>query len=250
MFLIPPYKFVNTLQTLLLHLFEISIYFMQHTYKQIIEQTSFVQRVVTPNDKELLMHLFGEVHREKIYSYTHHIVVYIHTDEQPIPFIVLSGSENISEFKIEMTMFKARLLSLPKIDFNSLLFIVSVFSVRPNLQSVLFKKNRSPVIIDTWLKETNGYVFYSHQLEQLYCMLTGANYMEAIGFRKDWNLKRKSAIHLAQKTKVNDTFTLADALQQNTVDPNQFVFNANYSGAYSLWNYLQHQSKEDSHLPQ
>ena len=49
---------------------------------------------------------------------------------------------------------------------------------------------------------------------------------------------------------MNDTFTLADALQQNTVDPNQFVFNANYSGAYSLWNYLQHQSKEDSHLPQ
>ena len=219
------------------------ILFMQYTYNQIIEQSEFVQRFITPNDKELLTRLFGDASIETICSYTHHIVVYINSDEQPIPLILLSGAATISTFNKDMTLLKTCILNTPNLDFNKLLFIVSVFAVRPNLKSVLFNENQFPLIIDTWLSDTNGYIFYSHQLEQLYCMLTGANYMEAISFRKDWNLKRTSAMLRAQNIELNNAFTLADALQQKTVDANQFVFNANYSGAYKLWNYLNQQSK-------
>ena len=236
------YKIVNTLQNLLLHLLRM-ILFMQYTYNQIIEQSEFMQRVFTSNDKEMLTRLFGDAFKETICSYSHHIVVYINSDEQPIPLILLSGAATISTFNKDMTLLKTCILNTPKLDFNKLLFIVSVFAVRPNLKSVLFNENQFPLIIDTWLSDTNGYIFYSHQLEQLYCMLTGANYMEAISFRKDWNLKRTSAIRRAQNIMLNNALTLADALQQKTVDANQFVFNANYSGAYKLWNYLNQQSK-------
>jgi hypothetical protein len=157
--------------------------------------------------------------------------------------ILLSGAATISTFNKDMTLLKTCILNTPKLDFNKLLFIVSVFAVRPNLKSVLFNENQFPLIIDTWLSDTNGYIFYSHQLEQLYCMLTGANYMEAISFRKDWNLKRTSTIRRAQNIMLNNALTLADALQQKTVDANQFVFNANYSGAYKLWHYIIEQSK-------
>ncbi len=236
------YKIVNTLQNVLLHLLRM-ILFMQYTYNQIIEQSEFVQRFITPNDKELLTRLFGDASIETICSYTHHIVVYINSDEQPIPLILLSGAATISTFNKDMTLLKTCILNTPKLDFNKLLFIVSVFAVRPNLKSVLFNENQFRFIIDTWLSDTNGYIFYSHQLEQLYCMLTGANYMEAISFRKDWNLKRTSTIRRAQNIMLNNALTLADALQQKTVDANQFVFNANYSGAYKLWHYIIEQSK-------
>jgi hypothetical protein len=44
------------------------ILFMQYTYNQIIEQSEFVQRFITPNDKELLTRLFGDASIETICS--------------------------------------------------------------------------------------------------------------------------------------------------------------------------------------
>ena len=71
--------------------------------------------------------------------------------------------------------------------------------------------------------------------------------MEAITFRKDWNLKKPQARAKADKIIVSEGISLAKLIQQRSIENNSFVYNADFGGAYRLWKYIiDHLTKYDA----
>ena len=71
--------------------------------------------------------------------------------------------------------------------------------------------------------------------------------MEAITYRKDWNLKKPQSRAKADKIIVSEGISLAKLIQQRSIEINSFVYNANFGGAYRLWKYItDHLTKYDA----
>lgn len=145
---------------------------------------------------------------------------------KPLPFI------NIDSFKQSL-----KLCNQP--SFGEVLFITTIYEKQLINDSTFTNNNFESIpLIDELLTDSFGYLAFAHQMEQLYCMLTGCNYMEAVSFRKDWNIKRPKARELANSIFISADFTLANLLQERCLENNQFVFNANFYGSHQLWSQL------------
>lgn len=168
----------------------------------------------------------------------HHILCI--KDMDFIPIIVLSSLEfNKSLPSINIDSFKQSLKLCNQPSFAEVLFITTIYEKQSITDSTFTNNNFEPIpLIDELLTESFGYLAFAHQMEQLYCMLTGCNYMEVVSFRKDWNIKRPKARELANSIFISADLSLAPLLQERCLEKNQFGFNANFHGSYQLWSQL------------
>lgn len=206
-----------------------------------IESLSIEQRIFGPNEKELVLKILGVKETEYINNYPYHLLVYLNSVAF-LPIIKIAAYEIAGLQKLNLDSFKQCLKMLPTINYDKLLFLTAIYPISRRQQFCdLINDDHKHIKLpelDDFLASSFGYLIYAHQLEQLYCMLTGCNYMEAITFRKDWNLKRTKARERAKEISVSSGFYLSDLIQQRAIEKNQFVYNANFCGAYNLWAYF------------
>jgi len=230
---------VKRLQTHRLSLLQIKAVIKKNLFENNIDAIRFEQLDFGPADKEVLLKLLGSQKEDFIMSYPYHHILCI-KDMNLIPIIVQSSFEFKKQLPpINIDFFKQSLKQCSQPSFAEVLFITTVYE-KQLIHDSTFTKNKFETIplIDELLKDSFGYLAFAHQMEQLYCMLTGCNYMEAVSFRKDWNIKRPKARDLANSIFINADLTLATLLQERCLEHNQFVFNANFYGSYQLWSQL------------
>lgn len=204
-----------------------------------IDALSMEQLDFGPSDKEALIKLLGIQKEDFVMSYPYHQILCI-KDMDLIPIIVQSSFESKKQLPpIDIDFFKQSLKQCSQPSFAEVLFITTIYEKQLIHDSTFTKNNFETIpLIDELLTDSFGYLAFAHQMEQLYCMLTGCNYMEAVSFRKDWNIKRPKARELANSIFINADLTLATLLQERCLENNQFVFNANFYGSYLLWSQL------------
>ena len=180
---------------------------------------------------ELLIDGFREHHdvQEFYGSYGH--MVHIET----IPKQVIYGRISPSIKDGELNFCKS-LESIDFTDFRKLLLLVSTYPEYSKLSEpadlVLEKPNAQ---IGMLLQETNGWIVYKHQLEQLFYMTTNCNSTEAIKLRKQINAKK--AVTLSELSKIEvDGVNLKNLVQSRL----KFGFSCTprYREAHILYNYL------------
>jgi hypothetical protein len=200
-----------------------------------------VQQLFGPSDKECLISLVDEKAFTTVETYSYHLIVYA-KDYLPGTIIHLAGDEARKSELIQLPDLCELITHYPDLTFKDALFITTVFTFDPShllnghKDSALI--NHKIPVIREWLSDTRGLLLYAHQLEQIFCMLTGKSYPEAISFRKDWNLKRPSSRQTASELFITKDYTLLDLLYEATLDKNHFAYNANFSGAYRLYQYI------------
>lgn len=206
-----------------------------------LEQIPLVQKHWgdSPQEKVALQNVLSETEWEYYKDYPIVSMVYLQLDTiQPI---ILSTPASHPETGIsDIPSFKEMLLGLPELNFSSILLLSTLYG-RPSLAKMPFteKFQGTPVpVVEEILADTMGYVVYAHQLEQLYCMVTGADTTSAIQFRKDWNKKIPKARLQAMEIEISSGYSLAQLMNERTMEESQFVYNANFSGAYTFWRYL------------
>jgi len=131
---------------------------------------------------------------------------------------------------------------IDKVVFRDLLFLTTLY---PLLMPLGYTANRIikieehlPKKISALIKAGCGYLFYYHQLEILYSGLTNCSHAEAVLFRKDWNLKKEYTRDVAKSIKINSHINLFALIEQYSVNENLFFYQANYHGAYHLFEYI------------
>ena len=218
--------------------------------KLFVNQIPIEQIEVGTNEKTLAISIMGVDETERINNYPFHLIVYINTVPQ-IPILIKSSFTKFCNTGNQFLSFKERLLNLSEQNFNNILFLTTTYQVFSSEQLSIM--STYPIYLESnqemneFFSNSSGYLLYTHQLEQLYCMLTGCNYMEAITFRKDWNLKKPQARAKADKIIVSEGISLAKLIQQRSIEINSFVYNANFGGAYRLWKYItDHLTKYDA----
>ena len=218
--------------------------------KLFVNQIPIEQIEVGTNEKTLAISIMGVDETERINNYPFHLIVYINTVPQ-IPILIKSSFTKFCNTGNQFLSFKERLLNLSEQNFNNILFLTTTYQVFSSEQLSIM--STYPIYLESnqemneFFSNSSGYLLYTHQLEQLFCMLTGCNYMEAITFRKDWNLKKQQARAKADKIIVSEGISLAKLIQQRSIEINSFVYNANFRGAYRLWKYItDHLTKYDA----
>ncbi|MEI6184826.1 MAG: hypothetical protein WCP61_09865 [Chitinophagia bacterium] len=205
---------------------------------KLVKSLPIKQQIFSTEENVGLIEIAGSEYEEQIRNYPYHQLIYINMDK-PIPITLLSGHK---PFNRNRPSFRDCLLKLSSVNYEYLLFLTSLYPIIDPARLMViiqFVESRPVVpVIDQWLESSFGFLVYAHQLEQLYCMLTGCNYMEAITFRKDWNLKRPKSREIADCLHISPKLYLSNLMKQNSIEDNQFVYSANYAGAFKLWQHL------------
>ena len=178
---------------------------------------------------------------ERASRYPHHKLLYLDNDE-PIPLIWISSTEpdqlNSEQAFIEI------LYALPTINYDSLLFALTCYQQfnHQEFQKILNNSNhliKDSSVLDLFLAPSFGYLVYAHQLEQIYIMLTGVSSSEAIAFRKDWNIKRRTTRTMVADIKLDDNRNRSDLIKNRALDQEHFFcFHAPWRSAYLLYTHL------------
>ena len=218
--------------------------------KLFVNQIPIEQIEVGTNEKKLAISIMGVDETERINNYPFHLIVYINTEPQ-IPILIKSNFIKFCNTGSQFITFKESLLNLSDLNFNNILFLTTTYQVFSSEQLSIISTYPNYLEANQEMNEffsnSSGYLLYNHQLEQLYCMLTGCNYMEAITFRKDWNLKKPQARAKADEIIISKGISLAKLIQQRSIENNSFVYNADFGGAYRLWKYItDHLTKYDA----
>ena len=173
-------------------------------------------------------------------DYPFYDIIYLQQDKGFFPILFTAQNPFPEQAYLNKPSFKELLLQLPRYNFATVLLLCTLYArLAPSqIPSAKLTTCTSVPVLDDFLKDTFGYLVYAHQLEQLYCMLTGSSNSEAAKFRKDWNKKVPEVRSVATKMEIIPDYTLAQCLQERTLEESQFVYNANFAGGYNLWKYL------------
>ncbi len=167
--------------------------------------------------------------------------------QRPSILVRLKGGERLSSRVAQLPPIKKVLLQLPELNFDAILFTLTLYSTVSNRNPLEIISNsktfKSIPLIDDILKPTNGYILYAHQFEQIYSRIPSDSEIEIVALRKDWNKKKPEAIELVKQTKITPEISFYDLLLDRTIEENHFVWNANFKGAKILWNNLIKNSK-------
>lgn len=154
----------------------------------------------------------------------------IFIDTKPRQVIISSVS---SQQTFKKPLFTEYLRKIDDSNFDNLLLLVSTY---PDYKDITKRpstlKNKH---LDMFLKETNGWLVYNYQLENLYIMATGLDQTQATIFRKNINKKRTAAFREAKKIKIFGTTLNEVIVNRMKFD---FFINPNYSKTYKLYQYL------------
>lgn len=215
--------------------------------KSVLDKIEIVHRYFDDKSTEEIRSVFGE---ELTSSFdnptTGHYCVYIN-EPQPILLFHLCGGNELLRRTDNFPDLKAVLCQLPQMNFESILFVLSNYSVSGKKDPIgLIQKSsnfQSVPAYDDLLTSTYGYLFYKHQLEQLISRVINNRQIDEVQLRKEWNKKLHRTIAEFDKIEVFNGTSLTDFIKARTIEENNFVWNPNYSGAQKLWNYLLKQSK-------
>jgi hypothetical protein len=200
------------------------------------------QKEFGPEEKEMLYMIWEERDHEQVRDYDYHFTIYL---EGIKPGCLLKSSSNVP-FDYKWPDFKESVIRMPKGDLADMILICTLFpaiSLIPPIEEIISKfssilKNRNE-----WgylFPETYGKLVYSHQLEQLYCMLSGESRSEGAAFRKDWNLKKATARLKSDQLEFKSNVTLRSYIEKHSLSLCGFVFTANYQGGWLLWKQISH----------
>ncbi len=187
----------------------------------------------TPELTSLIKEAFGD-YWKKEWQGKFGYIVYI--DNDPKQF-VLGNIYLPKKTKSLYPFFIDYLKQLKCSDFNDLLLLVSTYPWFKEMKTDPLHPyiGASNNHIDFILKETNGWIIYDYQLQNLYQMATGQNKDKSILFRKNIN-KKIPAIYSDSKEIELFGATLYELIISRMNLEN--TCSCNYSGAYKLYCHL------------
>jgi len=210
--------------------------------KAALDKIDIVQRNFGNNSTGEISKLFGDDYCSNMDNNNGcHYFIYIN---EPIPIVLLhiSGANGLLERTSFFPDLKKVLLQLPKLNFDSILFVLSNYMVFDKVDPIgLIQKSAhfsSIPAYDDLLSSTYGYLFYKHQLEQLISRVSTNSEINPIELRKAWNKKiHKTIAELYEMKLVNGT-SLTDFIKARTIEKNHFLWSPQFNGTQILWNYL------------
>jgi hypothetical protein len=211
--------------------------------KKLIDSLPLIQQYFGIKESKSVMNLLGNDYWEDINDDLSRNEFLIYLDlPKPKVLLRIKGGKSLAERAAKLPNVKEVLMHLPEINYDSILFILTLFGFFGDLDPLQKIKdgNRFESIgsLDDILKPTFGYLFYAHQFEQIYSHIPSVNQKEVVSLRKDWNKKNSEAIELVKQTEIKPGYSFYDLLMDRTVEENHFVWNANFKGANHLWNYI------------
>lgn len=175
----------------------------------------------------LIIKSFGSSWKDEFIGQTGNIIF---IDTKPKQVILSSVS---SEQTFKKPYFTEYLKKMDYSNFDNLLLLISTY---PDYKDITKRpstlKNKH---LDQFLKETNGWLVFNYQIENLYMMATGFDQTQATIFRKNINKKRTAGLKEAKKIKIFGTTLNEVIVNRMKFD---FVVNPNYSKTYKLYQYL------------
>jgi hypothetical protein len=178
---------------------------------------------------------------ERVHKYPYQKLLYL-DKENPIPLIWISSTEQ-EKVNSKQTFIEI-LNTLPVIKCESLLFALTCYQQfnDQDFNQILNKSKeflKVPPVLANLLSPSFGYLVYAHQLEQIYTMLTGASSTEAITFRKDWNIKRRTTREMVSNIIIDDKSNLMTLINNRALDQKHFFcFHAPWRSAYHLYMHI------------
>jgi hypothetical protein len=166
-----------------------------------IVETTFKAGEIEPF-LEIIKEEYGCNWKEEFLDYSGHIV-YVNEDPKQIFYCCIIST---TSFEIKRPYFKDYLKKIDCTDFNKLLLLSTTY-----YDYKLVKKPTSPLKsfynrhVDDFLKETNGWLVYKHQLEKLYMMAKRYNVEQAITFARKINLRNAEFWEQTKELKVLGT---------------------------------------------
>ena len=211
--------------------------------KEIINDLPLVQKYFGLKENKSVMNLLGADYWDEMSDdlSRNEFLVYL---DLPVPVVLLRlrGGKSMQDRVTEFPPFKEVLMQLPELNFDSILFALTLYGTDSNQNPIdiinTSKKFKSIPLIDDILKPTNGYVLFAHQFEQIYSRIPSASEIEIVTLRKDWNKKKPDAIEFAKQTEITPGLNFYDLLIERTIEENHFVWNANFKGVKLLWDYI------------
>lgn len=189
----------------------------------------------------LLKHYFKNV---DVLKYAYADVDYIES-ENNIAIIRAALSTKSFNTPKKSNRLQSVLQKLKSISFNDVLFITTLLPYHESdIMNSLPEKayqSRTYSLIDEILKDTNGYLAYHYQLEQLIAMANNCSIHEAVNIRKAIGKKEKYTLEILDKMKIEDKF-ITHIMEERMFNP--FTLYPNYRGAYVLYNYMNYSNKE------
>ncbi len=187
---------------------------------------------------QIIKRMYGNLLTDNMKS--GHMVYLKSQPEQPFIY----GSSSDDDFARKEGCFSDFIKIINTSDYFQVLFLVttyqyylseSVAGYTDLLKSDVSSFNNKNPHLDTFLKETNGWLVYHHQLENLYTMATGCDHPESQTFRKRINKKTNSSYAEPRSIEVFGA-SFYDIIKERmilkgTVKPN-------YHGAYLLFQHL------------
>lgn len=211
--------------------------------KTLLKKIPIVQKCYGKADHEFITNLFGEEYLQSFPDdHTLYEFVIFIPGIRPIILLRIRGGEPLKQRAKSLPEFKEILMSMPEVNFDSILFILTVFRAlgkRSPLELINESKKFNPVPeLDDLLENTFGYLLYAHQFEQVYSRIPSNTDDEVITVRKEWNKKKPDVLVTMKNTMIKPGLSLYDFICERTIEENHFVWNANFKGAKLLFNYL------------
>jgi hypothetical protein len=207
-----------------------------NTYQQILRQDFVKELSITPLNQETYKDFFSKDINEFICKYPYSRILYLENEAST----VIHHAHSYLPLKSGTDSFNRMLFRLPHINFQSLLFALTVYPHAGNNYTI--KKNQKrPTEVDLFKEVTQssyGWLVYGHQLEMVYSCLTGCDLEEANEFRKGWNKKDQTIRNAASTIYISAGYSLANYIEDYAFDENRFCYNANFKGAFLLWQAL------------
>jgi hypothetical protein len=180
---------------------------------------------------KLLLDSFRESHDVEEFEGNWGHMVYVDTEPKQVIIASVYASRNDLELN-----FCEILKDIEPSDLQKLLLLVTTYPLYPKtVWHADLSLKKVNIKIGMLLQETNGWIVYHHQLEELIQMSTNCNSAEAKTIRKRSNAKHQDAFDKISNIKVdgNDLVSIIDERLKL-----RLTFSPNYEAAYRLFNQL------------
>jgi hypothetical protein len=201
--------------------------------------TNIEEHILGPAEHKEVAELIGSDKDELINGNKWHYVVSINS----INKVVIHQATNSSEiFRVKKGFFIDEIQKMAQPKFRDLLILTTLYPLLLpegyEIGSNSKVERNLPSKIKDLLQAGNGHLLYYHQLEILYSGLTNCSHAEAVLFRKDWNLKKEYTREVARSIQINSQTDLYGLIKRHAISDNLFFYQANYHGAYHLYEYI------------
>lgn len=204
-----------------------------------MSQMPIKEYLLGQNQKAQILEFVGNNREELILANKWHYIVYI---ESTSKLILHQSSSSSDIFGTGRNSFTQILDKIVNPSFQDLLYLCTLYPLLlPKSSDPIRHKEIDvslPPSIQQLILAGNGYLLYYHQLEILYATITNCSHSEAVLFRRDWNLKKHYTREIAKSLYITNDITLYDLFQDASLNDNHFVYQANYHGAYNVYNLI------------